>query len=246
MSSNTTITFNANENMSMEQEIIPSHMQILTHHFESTNPLHIRRAKNVAFEQKPGQKESDYIQAFHTQTIDADLHVASAEEIFAQLCISRLHNQHVCRELLSRRQNPNFKQILEYAVDQEAAMQQFQASSGNSSTSISSTNVQTTTNSRGQGRGWGRRRGGINRNANPNPGNNTANNNAHNQQNKQNLPPTDGSYLGCWRCGDLKHYHQSFPFINTKCNNCNIVGHTEARCIKHKIARTNLTESTDM
>ena len=65
MSSKTTITFNANENLSMEQEIIPSHMQILTHHFESTNPLHIRRAKIIALTQNPGQKESDYIQAFH-------------------------------------------------------------------------------------------------------------------------------------------------------------------------------------
>ena len=63
--SNTTITFNQNKNLSMEQEIIPSHMQIVTHHFESTNPLHIRRAKIIAFEQKPGQKESDYLQAFH-------------------------------------------------------------------------------------------------------------------------------------------------------------------------------------
>ena len=75
----------------MEQEIIPSHMQILTHHFESTKPLHIRRAKIIAFEHKPGQKESNYMQAFHAQKIDSDLHVASAEENFAQLCISRLH-----------------------------------------------------------------------------------------------------------------------------------------------------------
>ena len=37
-------------------------MQILTHHFESTNPLHIFRAKIIALEQKPDQKESDYIQ----------------------------------------------------------------------------------------------------------------------------------------------------------------------------------------
>ena len=131
MSSNNTITFNANENLSTEQEIIPSHMQILTHHFESTNPF-IRRAKIIAFKQKPGQKESDYIQAFHAQIIDADLHVASAEEIFAQLCIPRFHNQHVRRELISRHQTPNFKQILEYAVDQEAAMQRFH-NSGNSS-----------------------------------------------------------------------------------------------------------------
>lgn len=89
MSSNATVTFNQNENLTMEQEVIPSHMQILTHHFESTNPLHIQRAKIIAFEQKLGQKESDYIQAFHAQIIDADLHIASAEEIFAQLCISR-------------------------------------------------------------------------------------------------------------------------------------------------------------
>ena len=128
MSSNTTVTFNANKNLSMEQEIVPSHMQILTHYFESTNPLHICRAKIIAFDQKPGQKESEYIQAFHAQIIDADLHLASAEEIFAQLFISRLHNQHVHRELISRRQTPNFKQILEYAVDQEAAMQRFQNS----------------------------------------------------------------------------------------------------------------------
>ena len=124
-----TITFNKNENLSMEQEIIPSHMQTLTHHFESTNPLHIYRAKIIAFDQKPGP-ESDYIQAFRAQIIDADLRVASAEEIFAQLCISRLHNQQVRRELISRRQTPNFKKIFEYAMDQEAAMQQFQ-NSGN-------------------------------------------------------------------------------------------------------------------
>ena len=81
-----------------------------------------------------------------------------------------------------------------------------------------------------------------------NPGNN--NNNAPNpQQNSQNrpkLPPTDGSYLGCWRCCELKHYHQSCPFINSKCKKCNIFGHTEARCIKHKIALTNLTKSADI
>ena len=134
MPSNNT-TFNANENFSMEQEIIPSHMQILTHHFESTNPLNIRRAKIIAFEEKPGQKESEYIQAFHAKIIDADLHVASAEEIFAQLCLSKLQNQHVRRELISRRQTPNFKQILEYEVDKEAAMERFQ-NSGNSNNSI--------------------------------------------------------------------------------------------------------------
>ena len=61
MSSNTTVTFNANENPPMEQEIVPWHMQILAHYFESTNPLHIRRAKIIAFDQKPGQKESEYI-----------------------------------------------------------------------------------------------------------------------------------------------------------------------------------------
>ena len=101
-SSDTTITFNQNENLSMEQEIMPSHMQILAHHFESTNPVHIRRAKIIAFKQKPGQKELDYIQAFHAQVIDADLpSTLSAEEIFAQLCISRLHNHHVRQELIS-------------------------------------------------------------------------------------------------------------------------------------------------
>ena len=56
--------------------------------------LHIRRAKIIAFDQKPGQKESEYIQAFHAQIVDADFHLAFAEEIFVQLCISRLHNQH--------------------------------------------------------------------------------------------------------------------------------------------------------
>ena len=62
MSSNNTITFSANENLSMEQEIVPSQMHILTLHFESTNPLHISRANIIAFERKPGQKESEYIQ----------------------------------------------------------------------------------------------------------------------------------------------------------------------------------------
>ena len=195
---------------------------------------------------KTGQKESDYIQAFHAQIIDADLHVASVEEIFAQLCISRLHNQHIRRELISRRQTPNFKQILKYAVNQEAAMQRFQNSSGNTSISISSTNIQTTTSNRSRGRGRGRGGMNQNQNTNPNPGNNSNINNAQNQQNKQNHLPTDGSYLGCWRCGDLKHFHQSCPFINTKCKKCNIVGHTEARCIKHKTAGTNLPESTDV
>ena len=232
----------------MEQEIIPLHMQILTHHFESTNPLHICREKIIAFEQKPGQKESNYIEAFHEKIIDPDLHLASAEEIFAKLCISRLHNQNVCRELISRQQTPNFKQILEYTIDQEAAMQRFQnlGNSGNTPTSISSTNVQTTTSNRGSGRSRCRGRGGVNqaRNQNQNPGNN-ATNNTQNQQNKS-IPPTDRSYLGCWRCGDLKHYHQSCPFFNSKCKKSNIVGHTEAGCIKHKIARTNLTESTDV
>ena len=66
MSSNTPITFNANKNLSMEQEIVPSHMQILTQHFESTNPLHIPRSKIIAFEQKPGQKESEYISRLFT------------------------------------------------------------------------------------------------------------------------------------------------------------------------------------
>ena len=155
------------------------------------------------------------------------------------------------RELISRRQTPNFKQILEYAVDQEAAMRWFQNSNnaGNNSNppSVSSSNVQTATNNRGRGRGRGCGRGGGNptpRNQpqqNPNQGNASNNNNA-----QKNIPPSDGSYLGCWRCGDLKHYHQSCPFINSKCKKCDIVGHTEARCIKHRIARTNLTESTDV
>ena len=64
-------------------------------------------------------------------------------------------------------------------------------------------------------RGHGRGRGGVNqaRNQNQNPANN-ATNNTQNQQNKS-IPPTDGPYLGCWRCGDLKHYHQSCPFLNS-------------------------------
>ena len=52
MSSNATVTYNHNEKLTMEQEIILSHMKILTHQFESTNPLHIQRAKIIAFEQK--------------------------------------------------------------------------------------------------------------------------------------------------------------------------------------------------
>ena len=57
-SSNSTITFNANENLSMEQEIIPSHMQIMTHYSESTNPLHICRTKISAFSNKNRAKKS--------------------------------------------------------------------------------------------------------------------------------------------------------------------------------------------
>ena len=45
--------------------------------------------------------------------------------------------------LFSRRQTSNFKQNLEYGVDQGAAMQRFQAGSGNNATSISSSNIQT-------------------------------------------------------------------------------------------------------
>ena len=85
----------------------------------------------------------------------------------------------------------------------------------------------------------------MNRNIPTNPGNNMPNA-PQSSQNKQNLPPTDGSCLGCWRCGELKHYHQSCLSINSKCKKCNIVGHTEARCIPHKIARTNLTKSADV
>ena len=103
MSSNVTVKFNQNENLSMEQEMVPSHMQILTRHFAFTSPLLIWRAKTIAFKQKPGQKECKYIQAFHSQIIDADLHFTWAEKCLALLCISRLQNMHVRRELISIR-----------------------------------------------------------------------------------------------------------------------------------------------
>ena len=102
-------------------------MQILTHHFESTNPLHISRVKIIAFELKPGQKESEYIQAFHSQIIDANLHVAPQKKKFLPryICIPRFHSTYVRRELISRRQTTHFKPILEYALNQEAATQPF-------------------------------------------------------------------------------------------------------------------------
>ena len=246
-----TVTFNPNDDQPMENEAIPSHMQILSHYFNDENPAHVRRAQVLDLRNKPGAKDSDFVRNYQQQVINADVHFVTAEEIFAQSCIQQLNSPVLRRELMAQPFVPNFKQIHAYVKRHEANAAKYKESS-NASTN-SSVNVQTTTQNNqssnnsssnrgggGRGRGRGGNRGGRGgtSSATSTPG--TPNSRPPSSSSTPRSPPTDGSFLGCWRCGDLKHYPSDCVFKNRKCNKCQLLGHNASKCVKKTVAKTNI------
>lgn len=120
------VTFNPNDDaILMEQEIIPSHMQILTFHFEisNPNPIYIRRAALVSYKPARGQKASAYFEEFNRRMVEADANGCTVDEVLARICISQISDYFLRTQLmaLSYRRIPTLEEVITQVATHEAS-----------------------------------------------------------------------------------------------------------------------------
>ena len=59
-------------------------------------------------------------------------------------------------------------------------------------------------------------------------------------------PKTDGSYLGCIRCGAIDHFPRDCKFISHKCWKGNLTGHSENKCEIAKVKQAKSKSAGDV
>ena len=151
---------------------------------------------------------------------NADLKFATVKEVFAQVCINKCPKLDLRRKYLEMPMTPNFSQIIAIAKGHEGNLK-----------------------------------------ANPKPFTNYANANANTNTQKPKSPKkqktvqktsaakkpkTDGTYLGCIRCGSLDHFPKDCKFISHKCSKCNLAGHSENKCVIAKVKQAKSNAAVDV
>ena len=124
----------------------------------------------------------------------ADLKFATVEEVFAQMCINRYPKPDLRRKYLELPMTPNFSQIIAIAKGHEENLKGAPKPFNN----YANANTQKLKSLKKQ--------------------KNTPKTSAAAKQ----KPKTDGSYLGCIRCGAIDHFPRDCKFISHKCSKCNL------------------------